>query len=67
MRPSLRRFYDNYIQWLTIYEVIDALWRKASLVGGMSLQEAPRIVKLFTERLGLRRRVNELHDPKAKS
>ncbi|HDI32161.1 MAG TPA: PIN domain-containing protein [Thermofilum sp.] len=46
---KLRIIYDNYIQWLTIYEVTNALWKEASLIGSMSLSEASKIVKLFTE------------------
>ena len=41
--------YDNYLQWLTIYEVINALWKEAILTKAISPQEASEIVKLFAE------------------
>ena len=46
---SLKALYDNYIQWLTIYEVINALWKEAILTKAISPQEASEIVKLFTK------------------
>ena len=48
---SLKALYDNYIQWLTIYEVINALWKEAVLIKAISPQEASEIVKLFTKTL----------------
>ena len=46
---SLKTLYDNYLQWLTIYEVINALWKEATLTKAISMQEASEIVKLFTK------------------
>jgi len=46
---KLRVIYDNYIQWLTIYEVINALWKEASLINSISLEEASKIIKIFIE------------------
>ena len=43
--------YDNYIQWLTIYEVVNALWKEVTLTKAISPQEASEIVKLFTKTL----------------
>lgn len=48
---SLKVLYDNYIQWLTIYEVVNALWKEATLTKAISPQEASEIVKLFTKTL----------------
>ena len=48
---SLKVLYDNYIQWLTIYEVVNALWKEAALFKAITPQEASKIVKLFTETL----------------
>ncbi|MCD6535719.1 MAG: type II toxin-antitoxin system VapC family toxin [Thaumarchaeota archaeon] len=48
---NLRILYDNYIQWLTIYEVINALWKEAALTKAISLQEAFKIVGLFAKTL----------------
>jgi len=41
------RILYNYIRWLTIYEVTNALWKEASLLGTMSLSEAERIIEFF--------------------
>ena len=48
---SLKVLYDNHIQWLTIYEVINALWKEATLTRAISPQEASEIVKLFAKTL----------------
>jgi len=48
---SLKALYDNYVQWLTIYEVINALWKEATLTKAISPQEASEIVKLFAKTL----------------
>jgi len=48
---SLKALYDNYIQWLTIYEVINALWKEAVLTKAISPQEASEIVRLFAKTL----------------
>jgi len=46
---NLKTLCDNYLQWLTIYEVINALWKEATLTKAISMQEASEIVKLFTK------------------
>ena len=48
---NLKVLYDNYIQWLTVYEVINALWREVALIKAISTQEASEIVKLLMETL----------------
>lgn len=48
---SLKVLCDNYIQWLTVYEVVNALWKEATLVKAIAPQEASKIVKLFTRAL----------------
>jgi len=48
---NLKALYDNYIQWLTIYEVTNALWKEATLTKAISPQEASKIVKLLTKTL----------------
>ena len=37
---SLKVLYDNYIQWLTIYEVVNALWKEATLTKAISPQDS---------------------------
>lgn len=46
---NLKIIYENYVQWLTVYEVVNALWKEALLVGSISVQEASSIIELFTE------------------
>jgi len=48
---SLRALYDNYIQWLTVYEVVNALWKEAILTKAISPEEASGIVRLITKAL----------------
>jgi len=48
---GLRMLYDNYLQWLTVYEVINALWKEAILTRAISPQEASEIIKLFAKTL----------------
>ncbi len=50
-----RVLYDNYLQWLTIYEVTNALWKEASILGTMSLSEAERIMEFFVRTVELMR------------
>jgi len=48
---SLKVLCDNYVQWLTVYDVVNALWKEATLVKAITPQEASKVVKLFTETL----------------
>ena len=58
---SLKVLYDNYLQWLTIYEVVNALWKEAILTKAISPQEASEIVKLFTKTLGFMKMLSPHH------
>jgi len=40
---------DNYIQWLTVYEVINALWKEAALFKSLSTREAGKLVEIFAK------------------
>jgi len=42
---------DNYIQELTIYEVLNAIWKEAYLAKSMTIGEAEDLIKIFTEML----------------
>lgn len=46
---NLRPLNNNYIQCLTIYEAINALWKEASLTNSISLEEAYEIVKILSD------------------
>ncbi len=39
------------LQWLTVYEVINAFWKEAFLLHRLSLEEANSIINVFTELL----------------
>jgi len=42
---------DNYIQELTIYEVLNAIWKEAYLVKSITIGEAQDLIKIFAEML----------------
>ena len=44
---KVETLYDNYIQWLTIYEVINALWKEAILTENISVKDATDIINAF--------------------
>ncbi|ABL78833.1 type II toxin-antitoxin system VapC family toxin [Thermofilum pendens] len=50
---NLRVIYGNYIQWLTVYEVVNALWKEALLAGSISVEEASNLVEVFAETVKL--------------
>lgn len=41
----------NYLQWLTVYEVINALWKEAHLVGSLREEEVLEILRIFQKAL----------------
>ena len=52
---KLRRveiLHENYIQHLTVYEVLNAIWKESYLFKSLSYEEAERFIKIFTEALG---------------
>jgi len=40
---------DNYIQWLTIYEVINGLWKEAHSIKAMNVRDAINIARILKE------------------
>ncbi|MEM1655869.1 MAG: type II toxin-antitoxin system VapC family toxin [Nitrososphaerota archaeon] len=40
---------NNYIQWLTIYEAANALWKEASLIGSISPEDAYEMIKILSD------------------
>ena len=46
-KPSL--LHRNYTQWLTIYEVVNALWKEATIFNSLSPQDARKLVRIFRE------------------
>ena len=45
----LRPLAGNYIQWLTIYEVMNALWKEASLIRALPRGKVRELVDVFGE------------------
>ncbi len=45
---NLSILHDNYIQWLTIYEIINALWKEVCLTKSISINDAYNIVSIFS-------------------
>ena len=41
--------HGNYIQFLTIYEVTNALWKEVAIFSSLSLQDARKLVRIFKE------------------
>jgi len=41
--------HGNYIQHLTVYEVLNAIWKEAYLVKSLSYEEAKRFIGIFAE------------------
>jgi len=50
-RRNLKVLEDNYLQWLTVYEVINALWKEAYLVSSLSEEEVLEILGIFQKSL----------------
>ncbi len=46
---NLKPLNNNYIQWLTIYEAANALWKEASLMGSIGMEEAYEMVKILSD------------------
>ena len=40
---------DNYIQWLTIYEVLNGLWKEVYLVKTLTLEEVEKLNQVIIE------------------
>ena len=55
---NMRLLHGNYIQWLTIYEVINALWKEVTIFNSLSLQDARKLVKIFKEAISLMQVLN---------
>jgi len=45
----------NYIQWLTIYEVLNALWKEVNLVKSIPRDRAIAFTRVLSQVLGLMR------------
>lgn len=44
---KLKPLNNNYIHWLTIYEVANALWKETFLIGSISAEEAREIIDVL--------------------
>jgi predicted nucleic acid-binding protein len=54
---NLNPLYDGYIQWLTIYEAMNALWKEA-LAKALSIEEALEILSVFSGLIDLMKVIN---------
>ena len=41
--------YENYIQYLTIYEAINAIWKEAYLIKSLTFEEAKKLTNVIIE------------------
>ena len=46
---KLKPLNNNYIHWLTIYEVVNAVWKEAFLIGSINAEEARKIVDVLRD------------------
>ena len=44
---------DSYIQWLTIYEALNAVWKESILLKNIGLNEARRLVEALVKAVSL--------------
>jgi len=44
---NLKPLNQNHIQWLTVYEVANALWKETFLIGSISADEARKIIEVL--------------------
>ncbi|ABM80424.1 hypothetical protein [Hyperthermus butylicus] len=54
-RIRLELLADNYIQWLTIYEALNAVWKEAMLLHRLIREEAAGLAEVIAELAGLMR------------
>ncbi|MEM2373838.1 MAG: type II toxin-antitoxin system VapC family toxin [Thermoproteota archaeon] len=45
---KLKTLKNNYIQWLTLYEAVNVLWKESSLIGSISVDEAYEIIEILS-------------------
>ena len=50
---NIKQLYNNYIQFLTIYEVINAIWKESYLTKAITTKEVGEIVSIFNEVIDL--------------
>jgi len=43
----------NYVQWLTIYEVLNGFWKEASLVKSINAEKAVALARVLGKVLGI--------------
>ncbi|MEM3407050.1 MAG: type II toxin-antitoxin system VapC family toxin [Nitrososphaerota archaeon] len=55
---NLKQLYNNYIQFLTIYEVINAIWRESYLTKEVTIKEAGELASIFNEVIELMKMIN---------
>ncbi|MEM2208628.1 MAG: type II toxin-antitoxin system VapC family toxin [Nitrososphaerota archaeon] len=57
-KRNLKQLYNNYIQFLTIYEVINAIWRESYLNKAITIEEARELMSIFNEVIELMKMID---------
>jgi predicted nucleic acid-binding protein len=55
---NLKLLYNNYIQLLTIYEVMNALWKESYLTKAITIEEARELNNILNETIDLMNMIN---------
>jgi predicted nucleic acid-binding protein len=55
---NLKLLYNNYIQLLTIYEVMNALWKESYLTKAITIEEARELNNILNEIIDLMNMIN---------
>jgi predicted nucleic acid-binding protein len=55
---NLKLLYNNYIQLLTIYEIINALWKESYLTKAITSEEAGELTNILNETIDLMNMIN---------
>ncbi len=55
---NLKPLYNNYIQLLTIYEAINALWKESYLTKAITIEEARELTNILNEIIDLMNMIN---------
>lgn len=55
---NLKLLYNNYIQLLTIYEAINALWKESYLTKAITSEEAGELTNILNEIIDLMNMIN---------
>lgn len=46
---NIELLHDNCIQWLTVYEVVNALWKEVHLIRSLSVEDVHKLLKVILD------------------